>query len=271
MKKISILSCVLLAALSSCKMFEIDNYDGPEETIQGKVIDAETKEPVLTDQSGGGIAVRMLELSWGDNRAYNDDFWCRPDGTFRNTKIFKGNYRVHVEGPFIPLIREKNSTPVFDGSQEIYVEGTKDVVFEVQPFLRVKIVGEPQVRAGVITAQVVVERAVSEEDFRTKISEMDAAYDAGWFNVTDIQLFVSMSSTVGNSTRDERWSNRIEYASNSFNALLGQPVTISSLGSIPAGYTVFVRAAARINYSTYNERRWNYSEKVDVMIPSASK
>ncbi len=90
--------CAALLMLSSCSMFEIDNYDEPEETIQGRVIDVKTGNPVLTDQGSEGIRVRLTELSWGDNVEHNPDFFCRPDGTFQNTKIFKGNYLslIHI-------------------------------------------------------------------------------------------------------------------------------------------------------------------------------
>ena len=32
-----------LLMLSSCSMFEIDNYDAPEETIRGEVVDVKTQ------------------------------------------------------------------------------------------------------------------------------------------------------------------------------------------------------------------------------------
>jgi hypothetical protein len=95
-------------------------------------------------------------------------------------------------------------------------------------------------------------------------------YSSSFLNVTDIQLFVSYSSSVGYRARDDRWSSKIEYSGSSFNALLGQIVTIESNGTIPSGRTVFVRAASRINYDTpkgSGTRRWNYSEPVQVIIP----
>ena len=97
-------------------------------------------------------------------------------------------------------------------------------------------------------------------------------YDESYPNVTDIQLFVSYSSSVGYRARDDRWSNSIEYAGDAFEPLLGTPVTIRSTKGqvIPSGRHVFVRAAARINYDTpmgSGTRRWNYSEPMEVMIP----
>lgn len=271
MKKISfyILSFALLS-FTSCSLFELDNYDVPAETLQGEVVDAATGEPVLTDQGGEGIRVRLTELSWGDNATHNPDFFCMPDGTFRHTKIFKGNYNIRIDGPFIPLIREDDrGVPIADETQTIAIDGVTNVRFEVQPFLKIEWVGKPEVINGKISAKVRVLRAVSEDDFRAKIEPM-GGYSDSFLNVTDIQLFVSYSSSVGYRARDERWSSKIEYSGSAFDALLGETITIESNGAIPPGRAVFVRAAARINYDTprgSGTRRWNYNEGVQLLIP----
>jgi hypothetical protein len=271
MNKIS--SYLIFAALvcfTSCSLFEIDNYDGPSEAVQGQVVDAATGEPVLTDQGSEGIRVRLTEVSWGDNVTPNPDFFCMPDGTFQNTKVFKGTYNVRIDGPFIPLLREDDrGVPLADETQTVDIRGTTKVRFEVQPFLKVEWVGEPVVVNGKVRAQVRVTRAVSEEDFRAKIEPM-GGYSASFLNVTDIQLFVSYSSTVGYRARDERWSRQMEYSGSAFNALLGQTITIESNGTIPSGRAVFIRAAARINYDTprgSGTRRWNYNAPKQLLIP----
>ncbi|MEG0806912.1 MAG: DUF3823 domain-containing protein [Alistipes sp.] len=268
MKKISFytLLCALLS-FSSCDLYEIDNYDAPAETIRGKVVDVATGEPVLTDQASEGIRVRLLETSWGPNATPNPDFYCMPNGEFQNTKIFKGYYNVRVDGPFIPLVRETAAgVPISDESQNLTIKGTTEVEFKVQPFLKVEWMSDPMVSNGRITAQVRVTRAVSEKIFREKIEPMGNWKD-NYLNMTDIQFFVSYSSSVGYRARDERWSSKIEYAGDSFKDLFGTTVTIKSLGSVPPGRKVFVRAAARINYATEGQRRWNYSEPMEVIIP----
>jgi hypothetical protein len=264
---------ILLLALipfSSCSLFEIDNYEEPAETLEGEVVNVETGEPVLTDQGSEGIIVRLTEVSFGDNVSPNPDFFCMPDGKFRNTKLFRGTYNVRVDGPFIPLVREDDrGVPLADETQTVDIQGVTNVTFEVQPFLNVEWVGEPEVINGKIRAQVRVTRGVSEEDFRAKIEPM-GGYSNSFLNVTDIQLFVSFSSTVGYRARDERWSSKIEYSGSAFNSLLGQTITIESTGTIPSGSGVFVRAAARINYDTprgRGTRRWNYNEPVQLLIP----
>ena len=204
MKKIkfySLLCAVFL--MTSCQMFEMDNYDEPSETIWGEVVDEATGKRVLTDQGSEGIRVRLTELSWGENVQHNPDFYCMLDGTFRNTKIFEGDYNIRIDGPFIPLVRENtDGTLLFDGSQNTRISGTTKVKFEVQPFLNVEFVGDPQVSNGVISAKVKVTRGVTNEIFREKIEPMGNWKDE-YLNITDIQLFVSYSSTVGYRARDD--------------------------------------------------------------------
>lgn len=62
-----------LFMLTSCSMFEIDNYEEPAETIWGEVVDEATGKRVLTDQGSEGIRVRLTELSWGDNVQHNPE------------------------------------------------------------------------------------------------------------------------------------------------------------------------------------------------------
>lgn len=269
MKKL--LSYTLLLALvsfSSCSLFEIDNYPEPAETLEGEVVDSEG-QPVLTDQGSEGIRVRLTELSW-ENATPNPDFYCMPDGKFRNTKVFKGEYNVRIDGPFIPLLREdERGVPLADETQNVEISGVTKVKFEVQPFLNVEWVSEPEVINGKVRAQVRVTRGVSEEEFRSKIEPM-GGYSSSFQNVTDIQLFVSFSSSVGYRARDERWSSKIEYSGSAFNSLLGEVITIETNGTIPSGSAVFVRAAARINYDTprgSGTRRWNYNTPKQLLIP----
>lgn len=271
MKKFHIFAtaAAMMLSMSSCSLFELDNYDEPKETIWGEVVDVATGERVLTDQGSEGIRVRLTELSWGDNVQHNPDFYCMPDGTFQNTKIFKGKYYVRLDGPFIPLVRETpDGVLLADECPEVNIKGTTKLKFEVQPFLNVRIVGEPQVSNGQIKAKVVVERAVSPTDFREKVQPTRGDdYSDNLLNVTDIRLFVSYSSSVGYRARDDRWSSEIKYSGNSFENNLGKEVTIQSNGDIPSGRRVYIRAAARINYSTAEVYRYNYSEPMEVLIP----
>ena len=267
MKKIVYSILFFLAAISfnSCK---IDNYDEPQETLKGTVSDVVTGDPVLTDQGSEGTRIRLRELSWTETKVPdNYDFYCMKEGIFQDTKVFKGHYNVRIDGAFIPLVRLTSAgDTIADETKYIDIQGITQVEFKVQPFLKLEWIGTPTISDGKITATVKVTRAVSPDDFKAKIEPM-GGYDDNFLNVTDVRLFVSEVPYVGYRDWDNRYTTEIDYSGNSFDALLGQPVIITTSGVIPAGRTVFIRAAARINYATENIRRHNYNVAVRVDIP----
>ena len=268
MKKIfyGVLVCISATIiLNSCKK---DNYPEPQETLKGRVVDAATGDLVLTDQGSEGTRIRLRELSWKETAVPdNFDFFCMKEGVFQDTKLFAGHYNVRIDGAFIPLLRRNSSgDTLVDETQYVDIKGVTEVEFKVQPFLKVEWVGTPTVSGGKITATLKVTRAVSPADFKAKIEPM-GDYSDDKLNITDVRLFVSEVPYVGYREWDNRYTTEIDYSGNSFEAQLGQPVTIATKGVIPAGRTVFIRGAARINYATENIRRHNYNEAVRVDIP----
>jgi hypothetical protein len=268
MKKVfqGIFLYITFISLNSC---DVDNYALPSETLKGRVVDAATGELVLTDQGSEGTRVRLRELSWKETPVPdNFDFFCMKEGIFQNTKLFAGRYNVRVDGAFIPLLRRNTAgDTLVDETQYVDIAGVTEVEFKVQPFLKVEWVGTPTVANGKITAQVKVTRAVSPAEFKSKVEPM-GGYSDGMLNVTDVRLFVSQVPFVGFREWDNRYSTEIGYTGSSFEALLGKTITITTNGVIPAGRTVFIRAAARINYATENIRRHNYNAAVRVDVPN---
>lgn len=256
---------IMLSGVFSCT--KIDNYAEPKETLKGTVVDVVTGAPVLTDQGSEGTRIRMRELSWTAAAPENLDFFCMKEGFFQNTKVFKANYNVRIDGAFIPLVRVNvNGDTLVDESKTLDISGITEIEFKVQPFLKIEWQGTPTVANGKITATFIVTRAVSTEDFKAKIEPM-GNYNDNFLNVTDVRLFVSQVPFVGYREWDNRYSKTIEYSGNSFNAQLGVPITITTEGTILAGRTVFIRAAARINYATEGIRRHNYNEAIRVDVP----
>ena len=267
MKKI-LCSTMFIIALFSFNSCKVDNYELPNETIKGRVVDAATGELVLTDQGSEGTRVRLRQLSWKETRVPdNFDFFCMKEGIFQNTKVFAGHYNVRIDGAFIPLVRRNAAGDTLaNESKNIDIKGVTEVEFKVQPFLKLEWVGTPTISNGKVTAQVRVTRAVSRADFKAKIEPM-GGYNDNMLNVTDVRLFVSQVPYVGYREWDNRYSTEITYSGTAFEALLGQTVTITTNGVIPAGRTVFIRAAARINYATENIRRHNYNAALRVDVP----
>ncbi|MBQ1856984.1 MAG: DUF3823 domain-containing protein, partial [Bacteroidales bacterium] len=229
MKRFPLPICMFLLTVCavSCELFELDNYDAPSEVLYGSVVDSKTGAPVLTDQGSEGIRVRLIETSWEGN-VTPLDFYCKPDGTFRNARLFEADYNIRIDGPFVPVVIENaEGTVMKDESVNIHLKGEKEVNFSVQPFLNVEFVGSPQVSAGKITARVKVTRATSREELKAVIGK-SGDWKESYANVTDVQLFVSYSSTVGYRARDSRWSSSVSYDGSSFEDLLGTNVTVKS-------------------------------------------
>lgn len=266
MKKI--FNGIMLFAVIGMASCEKDNYDEPGETLKGTVVDVATGKPVLTDQGSEGTRIRLNELSWKETPVPdNFDFFCMKEGNFQNTKVFAGKYNIRVDGAFIPLVRRKqNGDTLVNESITTDISGVTEVQFKVQPFLNIEWVGTPTIANGQITAKIRVTRGVSFADFKSKIEPMGGYTDA-MQNITDVRLFVSQVPYVGYREWDNRYSKEVGYTGNAFDALLGQEITITTNGTIPAGRTVFIRAAARINYATENIRRHNYNAAIRVDMP----
>ncbi|MDR2472954.1 MAG: DUF3823 domain-containing protein [Tannerella sp.] len=269
MKKILFyIAIISVMMFYSCELFELDNYDAPQETLKGTITDIATGEPVLTDQGSEGIRVRIRELSWLQTATPdNFDILCRKDGTYQNTKIFKGHYNVRIDGPFIPLVRMTIvGDTLVDESKYVGIKGVTEVNFHVQPFLKLEWVGQPIVANGKITASFRVTRAVTPEDFQAKIQPL-GGYNDNFLEVSDVRLFVSQVQYVGLHDRDDRYSVQVNYTGNAFNSLFGQTITLTTNSEILSGRIVWIRAAARIRYLTENISRYNYNEEVKVIIP----
>ena len=82
-KTINILGFIAVLLFSACS--PIDNFDAPEETIQGKIYDSATGELL---QCGTSTQIRLMEYSW-DKNPTPYYITAKPDGTYKNTKIFK--------------------------------------------------------------------------------------------------------------------------------------------------------------------------------------
>ncbi len=127
MKKIVhiVAGMLCLAALSSCDgIFKLDNLDGPNAMVSGKIIDAQTQEPIPVDVSNSLI---VIEKNWD---AEADQTWrVRYDGTFTNNLVFAGEYKVAMR-----------NLPCFDPTNIDFTlkEGDNRVTFEVEPFARFK-------------------------------------------------------------------------------------------------------------------------------------
>lgn len=258
MKKIThyiILGVTLLTA-GACKK-TIDNYAAPDQTLRGRIIDAGTGKNMpseVSGENGTGTRIQLLELSWSDNPTplY---LATMQDGTYNNTKIFSGHYKISADGAFVPLVQ--TGTNPYDKSQTVDIQGgVTEVDFNVEPFLRIEWVGEPVLNAnGTVSAKFIVTRGTNDPNYQ--------------LNVTDIHLYVNNYPYVGQNTNsyDARYSNRVTYSGTAGNNLLGQTLTFTTIGgALPGKRDWYVRVAARTTFPNLG-RPFNYTDIKKITIP----
>lgn len=139
MKKITaIISCTIaLFAMTSCDWFKLDNLDGWDAQVEGKILDAATNEPVQMEQSS---ALSVYELygeqydhtnqdgkkGWDGHQAIN--WLVKNNGTYVNKLTFAGDYEMDT----------RNNNFKADPVNFSLKKGSNTVDFKVTPYLRIK-------------------------------------------------------------------------------------------------------------------------------------
>lgn len=243
MKKL-IYSLGILLLMFACS--PIDNYKAPKETLCGKIIDKGTGETVQCEAGSAGIRIQLLEYSWDKNPTplY---FNAKMDGTFRNTRIFKGNYGVLPEGPFVPLKQfDDDGKVILDDSITTDIKGEVNLDFQVEPFLRIEWKGEPKVNDdGTLSVDVLITRGTDNPEFQQ--------------NVTDISLYLSPTKYLGNNDYVSKFSRLRKFSGDKGNEMLEQTITLTTKGAPYKNQKWFLRVGARIDYSVAGTQRYNYS------------
>ena len=138
--KYSILLCCAFFTVSC----EIDNYVEPEATIQGTIYD-HMNQPLQVNQ-GAGI-IRMREISWAkDSTSFigNRTLKVQQDGTYRNTKLFAGEYlMLPYAGAFYPYDDENLDSD--EAGELVKISGSVVKDFAVTPYLTVEWIQKPTV------------------------------------------------------------------------------------------------------------------------------
>ncbi len=225
MKRTIIALCILVSAVTSCK---IDTYGLPSETLSGKVVCADGS-PFITEQPNG-FRIRLDEVVDGKITNFPQYFWGKPDGTFRNTKIFRGTYVVQpVEGAFLPV------DPV-----EVEISGGTELTFEVTPNLTIN--------ASITT---------SGPDVIAKY-RLSKAPGAG--KITTVRLLVSKwNPNVGMNHLDRETVRDLSMVKDE--TVVTTTYTDSVLDCLEPGVTYYARVAA---LASNTSGRYNFSEVVKI-------
>ena len=251
MKKL-LYSVIAIMAIGQLACSKYDNYDEPNATLTGRVVDVANKNTQIQTETGSsGIRVKLEEISWSANPTpfY---FNSMQDGSFNYTKLFPGTNKVSVEGAFVPLVQfGPTGTITVDKRQTVELGGVTELQFEVEPFLRLQWIGEPVVNAdSTITIQVKVSRGTADPKFQADVS--------------DVFFYLNTVPYVANNNYDNRFSKQNTYSGTAGNNILDQTLTIKTNGKLQPKRNYWLRVGAR---TTYGLKQYNYTDIKTVSIP----
>lgn len=251
-----VLSIFSLFMVMSCTWFKYDNYDGPDASINGAIVDQ--NGVALQVEDGGGARIKMLDYGYSDNP---QEFYLnvKGDGTFINTKIFASTYTIVAEGPFVPLIQvDESSNVIVDNSlKNVTKKDFKDIVFHVEPYLSLEWVGEPVVNDdGTISVRFKFDRGTDNTAFHKPIK--------------DVTLFINTVQYVGNGGFDKYSSTVVK--GGAANLMLGMinemTTTLDAAHPLEKGRPYYIRVGARMDYpGVWGGDNYNYTTVKKVIIP----
>ncbi|MDP4238438.1 MAG: DUF3823 domain-containing protein [Bacteroidota bacterium] len=226
--------CLLIAAVNYSCLTGIDDYQMPNETLKGVVIDKYTGQPMLTET--GGYRIKLEELSWSSTPT-PEYFGNKQDGTFFNSKIFKGHYRINVEnGPFIPLT----------DTIEMDIKGVTEHNFEVEPYLHLNI----------------TDLQVVDTTFTVKFN---ITSENNMYQVLDARVFVNNTSFVGSGANIADYSVQKIDLSTTMNELIYANEYSFKVSELKRGRTFYIRVGARVDDPI--AKKYNLSEIKEIQIP----
>lgn len=230
-------SILLGIIILSSACTKTDNYDLPDASFEGSLI-ASTGGNLLTSQ--GSSQIRLEQVSWSATPS-PQEIPSKFDGTFKDTKLFKGTYKVIPKGGAFWPTADTARVEISKGSKRDFV---------VTPYLLIKN----------FTA------TLSGTTLTLKYT-MEAPVGTGMPAIIETQPYVNNTALVGTgaSIRDfsEVYKKTISKEwLDMTNA--DKSVTIEIPGMLP-GRKFFVRAGVRVNDSFKSS---NFSEIIEINVPA---
>lgn len=243
MKKIYY-TIIALTILLGASCTDIDNYDGPNAGMKGKLIDKVTGKNFIAGQ--GEFSIRLWEMSWSDNPT-PQNIPIKQDGTFSDSKLFAATYDMQpFGGPFWPVKKET----------DIKLSGTLEKDFEVTPYL------------------YVIDVTSTLEGTNLKLTcKLKAPITENLPRVMEVKPFVSLTQYCGEGSRIEEYNKdqyRVEinktWAEGLGDMTTGEGSEVYTLPDLPlkSGRTYYVRVGVKVE-DTY--RKYNYCDIIKVVVP----
>lgn len=233
-------------AISACT--KTDNYEGPNASFEGRLIDVTSGENLQTSQ--GSTQIRLEQISWSATPS-PQTIPSKFDGTFKDTKLFKGKYRIiPTNGAF---------WPIYDTVTVDINSGTKRD-FEVTPYVKIT-------------------NFTTELDGTTLRMHftIEPPIVAGLPNIRTIQPFINTTNMVGAgaSIRDYSDIERLN-VNKAFAELPDFPLDPGAVDvaaktmtlevpNMKAGRIFHVRVGVQLNDSFTS---WNFSNVLEVNVPA---
>ncbi|WEK36049.1 MAG: DUF3823 domain-containing protein [Candidatus Pseudobacter hemicellulosilyticus] len=227
---------IVTALFSSC--IKKDNYDGPNASLEGNLLVAGTKDRIQT--ASGNIQVRLEQLSWSETPS-PQTIPGKMDGSYKNSKLFKGHYRVTpIGGAFWPML------PV-----EIDIDANTQQDFELIPYVFINNL-QHELEGSTLTLNF----------------DISAPVEVGMPPIIEVQPYVNTTKMVGPGAS-------IYDFSDAFKDVLPTPMDYANMtpadksrelkveGLLP-GRTYFVRVGVRFNDSYKSS---NLSEIIEIQTP----
>ena len=234
-----LLGIFLMVCVSSC--LKKDNYAGPDASLEGTVFDETIKAPVQT--CSGNFSIRLEQIDWSDAPS-PQNIPIKIDGTYKNSKLFSGHYRVSLfGGAFWPI-----------APQEMDIKQGTQFDFNVTPYLEVNNFTAELVDATTMKLKFNLEAPIE-----------------GIPNILEIQPYVNTTSIVGPGASISQYSEarRIRPAGGapSWEWSSMTPEQRSPEILIPdliKGRTFFVRVGVKVDDAQKNS---NLSEVIEIQVP----
>lgn len=223
-KTIYLLNLLFVLLAASCG---IDNYLPPNATLQGELRDPQGN-PLITEQPNG-FKIRIIEQGSPQNR----DFWGKPDGTFFNTKIFSGRYKViPIDGAFFPV-----------DTVETQISGVTTINFEVTPYLTID--ASIAQEAGVLRATYTISQAAGAGKISTARLLVSKWNPNVGMNHNDKSVVRDLSATPDATVTQTEYTDEIP-------------------GYLESGVTYYARVAVLANNAL---GRYNFSPVYEIVVP----
>ncbi|MBB2148236.1 DUF3823 domain-containing protein [Pedobacter gandavensis] len=222
-----------LAATLFCGACKKDNYEAPDAGISGNIVDALTGKNV-PQQTLNGAKIRLFQTDFRNPEPINSAI--KADGSYANTFIFSGNYKVVAEGPFF-----------YKDTLNLNIKGNVQADLKVTPYMEVtcELVSKTSTS---ITVRVKANRTPNNTQ---KIARV--AVVAGTTTGVDINNYYNVNGTSNGRV--------LENTEAIADAVVEAKTYEFTLANLKPGTSYYVRGAAR---TINNGNFYNYASMLQI-------